>query len=213
MKRIIITALFYILALTIYSQDKQYLEIMKETIVTLDTATNYKTLQLVANKFERIGNAVQEEWLPFYYSAYCYVRISHLLKSDGLKDLNVEKAEVLNNKADMLSPDNSEIYVMKGFILQAKMNVDPMTRGFKYNKECLEMFEKAKKLDPENPRSYLWHGVNLYNTPAFMGGGKEKALPLLERALEKFGTFHLKSDIHPDWGKKYAREILDTRKD
>lgn len=115
---------------------------------------------------------------------------------------------VVFNKADKIFWNNSEIYVMKGFILQARMNIEPITRGFQYNKKCLEMFERAKKLDPENPRSYLWHGVNLYNTPIFMGGGKDRALPLLEKAIKKFETFHLQSTIHPDWSKEYAQMML-----
>ena len=212
MSRIIISILLNIISIGILPQDKLYIEKMKETIAIMDTAKSYKTLQLAANQFERIGGAMQNQWLPYYYSAYCYVQISQMVKSDEIKDLNVEKAEELNSIADKISPDNSEIYVMKGFILQAKMNVDPMTRGFKYNRECLEMFEQAKVLDPENPRSYLWHGVNLYNTPAFMGGGKEKALPLLEKAIEKFDTYHLKSDFHPDWGKEYAEKTLNKCK-
>jgi tetratricopeptide (TPR) repeat protein len=208
MKKIAIIILSLIISPEIFGQNEQYLAIMKETIAMMDTAKSTKSLLQAANQFERVGNTMQNQWLPFYYSAYCYVRISHLEKSDKIKDMNADKAEELNIKADKLSPDNTEIWVMKGFILQAKMNIDPMIRGLKYNKECLEMFEKAKKLDPENPRSYLWQGVDLYNTPAFMGGGKDKALPLLETAIKKFETYHLKSEIHPDWGKEYGEKIL-----
>lgn len=191
----------------IFAQE-EYIQIMKESIVMMDTATCIKSLKQAANQFERVGNAMMNQWLPFYYSAFCYVQISHMENPDQIKDMNVNKAEELNIKADKISPDNSEIWVMKGFILQAKMNIDPMIRGFKYNKECLEMFEKAKKLDPENPRSYLWQGVDLYNTPTFMGGGKDKALALLETAIKKFETYQLQSSIHPDWGKEYAEKIL-----
>lgn len=208
MKKIVIVSLLLVLSLEIFAQDEQYMEMMKETIVMMDTAKSIKSLQQAANQFERVGNAMQNQWLPFYYSAYCYVQISHLEKSDQVKDMNADKAEELNIKADKISTDNSEIWVMKGFIMQAKMDIEPMTRGFKYNKECLEMFEKAKKLDPENPRSYLWQGVDLYNTPAFMGGGKDRALPLLETAIKKFQTYQLQSAIHPYWGKEYAEKIL-----
>jgi tetratricopeptide (TPR) repeat protein len=213
MKRIVLISLSLIMSLGTSAQDEQYMEMMKATIVMMDTTKSIRSLQQAANQFERVGNAMQNQWLPFYYSAYCYTQISHLEKSDQIKDMNADKAEELNIKADKISPDNSEIYVMKGFILQAKMNIEPMTRGFKYNKECLEMFEKAKKLDPENPRSYLWQGVNLFNTPTFMGGGKDKALPLLETAINKFETYKLQSVIHPDWGKEYAEKILSKCKE
>jgi len=210
MKKISIFHLLMIIPVGLCSQeqDLKYLELMKETMIIMDTATTTGHLQVAANQFERIGDAIQTKWLPFYYSAYCYVQISHKVKADNVRDLNIEKAEELISRADQLSPENSEIWVMKGFILQAKMSVDVMTRGLVFNNKCLEAFRKARELDPENPRSYLWEGVNFFNTPAFMGGGKEKALPLLEKAIEKFETFHLQDSISPDWGREYGLMML-----
>jgi tetratricopeptide (TPR) repeat protein len=207
MKNIIVISFLFISAHLLSAQDIAYMDMMKASISMMDNALNISELQHSANQFERIGSAMQNKWLPYYYSAYCCIQISHLVKSDEQKDLFVVRAEELNRLADRILPNNSEIYVMKGFILQAKMNVDPMIRGLKYNKECLAMFEKAKKLDPDNPRSYLWHGVNLMNTPVFMGGGKVKARPLIEKALACYNTFQLQSPIHPDWGREYAERM------
>jgi tetratricopeptide (TPR) repeat protein len=208
MKRVLFTGVLIVFCMVSFAQGRQYNEVMLETIQLMNSATTVGSLQQAANQFEQIGNTMRTLWLPYYYSAYCYVQISHKVESDQLKDLNVDKAIELNNIADRLSPDNSEIYVMKGFILQARMNVDRWTRGFRYNSECLEMFERAKELDPENPRSYLWHGVNLFNTPSYMGGGKKRAKVLLETAMDKFNTFKLKSPVYPDWGREYAEKIL-----
>lgn len=206
-KKTIIIGLLLLLVAGVSAQSERYMELMKESIGMMDSENSMVQLLQAANQFERIGIALQEEWLPYYYAAYCHVQISHHEKKDRAKDLHIDKAEELNFRANQISPDNSEIYVMKGFILQAKMSVEPMVRGLKYNKECLDMFRKAKEMDPENPRSYLWHGVNLYNTPAYMGGGKKNALPLLDTALLKFDTYPLLSEIHPDWGKSYADSI------
>jgi tetratricopeptide (TPR) repeat protein len=221
MKRSVYLSLLILISLSLSAQDyaqnsapdSVYIEKMKETIIMMDSLNSVEYLHRAANQFERIGNARPDQWLPYYYSAYCYVQISHLVQSDEQKDGFVDKAEELNELAERISPDNSEIYVMKGFILQARMSIDPMIRGLKLNKECLAMFEKAKHLDPENPRSYLWYGVNLYNTPTVMGGGKAKALPLIEMALEKFEIYHLQSELHPSWGKKYAEQILTECKE
>lgn len=175
----------------------------------MDTATTISSLREAVNRFERIGNTIQNQWLPYYYCAYCCTRISHKEEADKKRDLYVDQAEYYIDLAGRIDPENSEIYVMQGFILQARMDIDPMVRGMKYNSKCLEMFEKAKEIDPGNPRSYLWHGVNIFNTPSFFGGGKEKALPLLEKALEKFNSFIPESPIHPDWGREYAEMMLD----
>ncbi|MCK4664931.1 MAG: hypothetical protein KAT68_18820 [Bacteroidales bacterium] len=208
MKKLLISCLLIFNFNLSFAQNEKYIELMEETITLMDTAETMNTLQQAASLFERIGNKMQTEWLPYYYSAYCYAQISHKEKEDKKKDLYVDKAEEFIGIADKINPENSEIYVMKGFILQARMNIDPMIRGFKYNSKCLKMFEKAMKLNPDNPRSYLWHGVNLYNTPSFFGGGKNKALPLLENAIEKYNSFTPLNSIYPNWGKKYAEEMI-----
>ncbi len=208
MKKLLIIWLLIFTFNLLFGQNEKYIELMEETIFLMDTAETKNTLQQAANQFERIGNKKQNEWLPYYYTAYCYTQLSHKEKTDKKKDLYVDKAEEFIGIADKINPENSEIYVMKGFILQARMNIDPMIRGMKYNSKCLKMFEKARELDPDNPRSYLWHGVNLYNTPSFFGGGKDKALPLIEKAIEKFNVFHLQSPIFPNWGNEYAEKMI-----
>ena len=208
MKRIFILNLIIIASIVSYGQNEKYVNLMEKTIFSMDTAKRTETLQQAANQFQRIGDVMPSQWLPFYYCAYCYVQISYKEKEDKKKDLYIDKAEEFIGKADIINPENSEIYVMKGFILQARMNIDPMIRGMKYNKKCLGMFEKAKEFNPDNPRSYLWHGVNLYNTPSFFGGGKDKALPLLEKAIEKYNSFIPVNLIYPDWGKEYAEKMI-----
>ena len=212
MKRYILISLIYAFSLSLDAQNSNYIKAMKSTLVMMDTSTSIEFLQYAANDFERIGDAVEDEWLPYYYCAYCYVQISYLVKADKKRDIYIDKAVEFNNRADNISTDNSEIYVMKGFILQARMKIDPMTRGMKYNSECITMFKKAIGLNPENPRSYLWYGVNLYNTPSFFGGGKDKAFPLLQKAAIKFDAFKPKSEIHPDWGKAYTNKMLSKYK-
>ena len=208
MKSYILIILIPLFSVSLSAQSNSYTEAMESAITMMDTSTSTEFLQYAANSFERIGDAVEDEWLPYYYCAYCYVQLNYLVKTDKKRDVFVDKAVEFNNKADNVSLDNSEIFVMKGFILQARMNIDPMTRGMKYNSECIAMFKKAIGLNPENPRSYLWYGVNLYNTPSFFGGGKEKAFPLLQKAAAKFDTFVPNSKIHPDWGKAYANKML-----
>ena len=52
-------------------------------------------------------------------------------KENNLKDERFDKAKNLVDKADAISPDNSEIYVLKSFIIGMMISIDPMTRGQK----------------------------------------------------------------------------------
>lgn len=172
-----------------------------------DTATVEKTLVTAANYFGRIASMNSEKWLPHYYAAYCYTRISHLNFSDDVRDTWIDKAQAEADKAFALNPENAEVLIMKGFVLMARMKINPMIRGFKYNDETMSYFRKAVETDPENPRAYLWQGVNIFHTPEMFGGGKDGACPFIKKAIEKYEAFSPADTIAPDWGYGYAKEM------
>lgn len=192
-------------------QDKKemYITVMLENISLIDSTSSITDYYTAANGFERISKVTVSEWLPLYYCSFCYVQMSFLVKDKDKRDEYVETARFFLGEAESLSPDNAEIYVLKGFILQAYMNIEPFSRGVKYNSECISYFKKASELDPANPRSYLWHGVQLINIPSFMGGGQDKGLSLIKKAVECFISFIPESKISPDWGYDYALKMVD----
>jgi hypothetical protein len=192
--------------------DNPYIENMMQAKAMMDSATIENTYARSANYFERIAIVNPDEWLPRYYAAFCYARASHLNTEASRQDMWVDKAEAEIDKAAAIEPSNPEILVMKGFVLQARMNIDPMVRGFLYFGESMECFRKARALDPENPRSYLWEGVNLLHTPEAFGGGKDNACPLIRKSLEKFASFVPADSLAPDWGYQYAKEMAETCK-
>ena len=189
-----------------------YVENMKQAKYIMDSATFEKSYVTAAGYFERIASMNSAEWLPHYYAAFCFTRASHLNTEAARQDMWVDKAQAEIDKALVLEPANAEVLIMKGFVLQARMNINPMVRGFQYNNETMECFNKARAIDPENPRSYLWEGVNLLHTPEAFGGGKESACPLIRKALEKFAVFVPADSLAPNWGYAYAREMKENCK-
>ncbi len=189
-------------------QKKMYEENMMNAKKMMDSSTVEKSYATAATYFTRIASMNPGEWLPHYYAAFCYTRISHLNTVADKQDAWVDRAQEEVDKAFEMDPGNAEILVMKGFVLQARMNINPTVRGFQYFGETMGYFEKARSLDPENPRSYLWEGVNLLHTPEAFGGGTEKACPLIQKALEKFAVFTPIDSLSPDWGYGYAREVV-----
>ena len=200
----LIPIIFLISAISMNGQSQEYYSLMKNNIDFMNEAASIEDYQSVANLFQRYSFVCIDDWHSSYYCSYCYVQMSYLVEDKNERDRFIEEARRYLSMSDSISPENSEIYVLKGFILQACMNIEKMTRGMKYNNECLAMFKKAEKLNPENPRSYLWHAVQLINIPAFMGGGKKKALPYLELSLKHFKSFVPESEISPNWGHNYA---------
>ena len=123
---------------------------------------------------------------------------------------NAEKIKVLCDKAAAVAPDNSaksEIETVRNMAATQQMMVDPQSRWQTYGAEAGAALQKGMELDPKNPRIYYLQGMSLFNTPEQFGGGKDKAKPLLAKAVEFYGTAQPKA-FYPDWGKKEAEEQL-----
>ena len=208
MKKILLPVLLLIFFFSANAQNEKFVKAMEKNLAMIDTARSLTSFQVIENNFERIANAEKDKWLPYYYSAYLLAISSFVDTVAEQKDVYLDKAEQLISLADSLEPDNSEIYTIKALIAQAKLVVDPQNRWMKYGQLSSNYLNKAKELDPENPRPDFLNGQSVLNTPAQFGGGKDKALPILKSAEEKFNNFKPKSSIHPDWGKESCEQIL-----
>jgi hypothetical protein len=192
-----------------FSQSDKYATAMKKNIADMDSAIVKGNIAGVANNFERIANAEKTQWLPYYYAAYCTVMASFFEQDKSKTDGIADKAETFIKKAEELAGgENSEICVIKSMIASSHMMVDPQSRWMQYGQTSASNIEKAKKLDPNNPRPVYLDGQAKFYTPEQFGGGKNVAKPLLEKAMVMFDSFKPASEIHPAWGKASTQYFL-----
>lgn len=200
-------------------QDK-FLKAMEANIAILDTTKTADGYIDLANAFERIADAEKNQWLAYYYAAYCSASAGTLVGTGGdmmaakadKTDPYADKADKLISKADELMKNNSEIYIVKKMIATLRMLGDPMNRYMTYGPEAQAMLDEAKKLNPDNPRVYILEGQDKYYTPEQFGGSKEEAKTLFEKAQKLFETFKPESSIHPNWGKGQLDYLLSQYK-
>jgi len=159
--------------------------------------------------FERIANAEKDKWLPFYYASY-YNVIAGWMDEKSDKDKVAEKSLELLIKAETLESNNAELFCLRQMIATMQMTVDPMTRWMTYGQQASKALDDAKKADPNNPRIYFLEGQNTMNTPEQFGGGKKKAKPILEKAVDLYAKFQPVSEFHPNWGKEDAESSLKS---
>lgn len=201
-----------LLSAVTYGQDAKYMQAMQKNVSILDSAKEASSFQNANNAFERIGNANQKEWLPLYYQSYCNIMIGMKQDDNNKKDEYYDRAQKLIGRADSLSHDNSEIAVLQSFIISMEISIDPMTRGQNLGMQSAMFISKAIQLNKENPRAYLLKGSGLMYTPPQYGGGKDKALPVLEEAVAKFKSFKPASPVMPHWGEARANAVLEQCK-
>lgn len=207
MKKIIFTSIIILATITSFAGDKEYMQAMEKNLQELGQAKTAIDFQNVANNFELIAEAEADKWLPYYYVSYSYLNFIFTGGETKNIDKILDMADGYLEKARQLSPENSEIEVMQGWIYQGRIQVDPMGRGQQYSGKAAMSFGKAKSLNPDNPRIYFLTGQNVLHTPEMFGGGQEAACPYFQKAKEKYASFKPETPISPSWGKEYNNKL------
>jgi len=209
MKQTAFLLLFMLGSFSLFAQSEKYQKTMQQRIAEMETAVQNGNMPALANTFQRIAEAEKNQWLPYYYAAYCQVMTALLEQDKSKVDPIADKAEVLLKKAEELAGGaNSEINVIYSMIATAHLTVDPAARWMQYGQSSSAFLEKAKAQDPTNPRPLYLEGQSKFYTPEQFGGGKAAAAQVLEKAIAMFDQFKPDSELHPTWGKAAAQYFL-----
>ncbi len=213
MKKSILFLSVMIVSICSFAQSEKFMAAMKVNMAAIDTSfKNPQNLLGLANNFERIAMAEKNQWLPYYYAAFCQVNYTYMEQDKSKVDAIADKATSLINKADSLQPDNSEICCIKSMIASSRMMVNPMQRYMEFGPVAEAQLQNAMQLDPSNPRPYYLKGQGLKYTPEQFGGGCKTASEQLQTAMEKYAAFKPASEISPNWGKQRTEMLLNECK-
>lgn len=190
---------------SLFAQEKmsseEYHKKMKSSIYTLYKASNYQTFKMVSGQLKSIAEQEQSKWIPFYHATYAYVMAAFLSEEKFDAEDLLNQAQMMIDKADEYSPNNSEIYALQGFVYQARIGINPIDRAQEYVQKAVQKYDQARFMKPENPRPYYLIGQILYRLPEKLGGNKANACKHFLDASEKYATFKPRSEFSPDWGE------------
>jgi tetratricopeptide (TPR) repeat protein len=160
------------------------------------------------NLFERIAKAEQDNWLPHYYIAQI-----NSLKSWGVTDEAVIKAQLDKAQEHLdiamgLSENNPELMVIQAQVLTNWIAYDGMTYGMKYSTRITELYKKAQAIAPDNPRVAFGKVEWEMGSAKYFGQDTAPFCKKMEGALALFEDFKTKSEFHPDWGEKRAKQAV-----
>lgn len=220
MKRIILFIAVYSMFTAGFAQSERYQKAMEQNIAALDTTRTPDAWKELANNFQRIADAEKTQWLPYYYAAMSHVMIGYNIGSaaGGMggfaekTDPEADQAEQLLNKAEELGKVNSEILCLRKMIATLRMMGDPMNRYQTQGPLAAEALEKAKSMNPANPRVYMLEAQDKFYTPEQFGGSKTEAKTLFEESKKLFESFKPESSLHPQWGKNQVEYFLSQLK-
>lgn len=211
MKPILILTVILLSVVELYGQEDKFTRAMLGNIKKAESAITLNDYQDLANSYARIAEAEKSEWTPWYYAALYNLLINFQDTIDVRKEKYISLAQRQIEAGLKIRPDETEFFVLKIMSYFAEMAVDPM-KGMTLMGEVNSLISQAKTVNPDNPRIYLEEAEAVYNIPPEFGGGKEKAMPILLLAKEKFDKFTSVDPLAPSWGKDRCEELLEGSK-
>ncbi len=197
-----VLALIIVQLLTAQSEAEKRL---KSALVLWENNDTKKALQ----KFDSIAADYSNNWYAQYYSAYGNVVVAFALRSkpEVMKDY-LNKAQLAQDKANDLAPNNVEVMVAQALINTGWILYNPMQNGQKYSGIVQLIYNKAEKLAPKNPRVVLCNAEFKMNRARYLGGDITKYCEQFKKAIKLFTTFKPQSELAPNWGMERAKSNL-----
>ncbi len=186
---------------------------LHRAVEKLDTAENLNTLAELATEFNRLRQQDQENWLPYYYEAYTYLKLA--LRTPNLQEVDplCDKANAVLEALNQTFSKNTEAMCLQALERSSRIRVNMMGRGPMYSVTSNKLLEMALEMDPGNPRAQLLKGQNVFYMPSVFGGGKENAKKYFEKAIEAFGNVKDRNFELPHWGYESAVAMLEKCRD
>jgi tetratricopeptide (TPR) repeat protein len=201
-KVIIKLVVFLVSVLSVNAQ--QYEQGMGKAFVTWRTGNATEASAL----FERIASVEKTNWLPNYYVAL--VNTTEAFNPANAKNTTalLNKAQTALDAAELISPNNAEILILQAMINTAWIVQDPMTKGMKLSEPTIELYERALKLAPENPRAVFGKADFEIGGAQYWGTDTKPICEQVAKSIELFAKFKPETEFHPTWGLDRAQETL-----
>ena len=162
--------------------------------------------------FERIAAVEQENWLPDYYLGLVNTTAAFSTKDKKVLEAQLKKAETALQSALLKTDENAELLVLEALIYTVKITQNPMANGQKYMPKINEIYAKAEKLEPKNPRVKFEKAQFDLGGAKFFGSDIAPICKEIEASIVLFDEFKNDTPFYPNWGKDQAVIALENCK-
>lgn len=198
----------------LFLAQSKYEMLMATRVADIEMPRTIAASTALSEEFLEIANDEKSKWQAYYYASLVTVQKGiELFRANELDKLDevADAAQIMLDKANNLSANNAEIYILQKIILNLRIMVNPVERYLEFGEESEQNLNKARKIDPENPRITLLEAQEIYFMPQEYGGSKEEGLKLFEKAINQINTYPKKSEFYPSWGKVDAEYFLNNK--
>ncbi|MBB1138641.1 tetratricopeptide repeat protein [Myroides sp. WP-1] len=155
---------------------------------------------------ERISDAKPADWIPVYYQVLINITQGFQNPRSETVASIVEQNRMLIER--WLDKKDDEWYVLQGMNETLDLMTDPMNKGMSQSPIIIAAYQKAIKLDSDNPRA-VYSLANFYlNSSKFMKIDEEQCIKDLRRSIELFDQQKEQEPFYPSWGREWALKTL-----
>ena len=216
MKSRIITSIISLVALCMVlgtQAQSNFEKVMISNLKAWGEAKTPEQVEQVRNKFIRIGDAEKGEWLPYYYAAEMFILEGFSTKDANRISLILAESEKLIEKVRAIDGySETEVLILEGLKNTVLIANDPATYGPKLSAATVGIYEKAKALEPKNPRAHYLSAEFEMGGAKFFGKPVDEYCARFDKALVLFEEEKPQSDIHPQWGKDRLLTLIEQCK-
>jgi hypothetical protein len=165
-----------------------------------------KNIEAVAI-FERIASTEAKEWLPNYYVALINALSS--FETQDKEEVNF-LLDIAQNALDIeLEKDsqNAELLVVQGYIYLGWIIADPIKNGMRYSAMANDIYAKAERLAPKNPRVMFSKAQFKLGSAKYFGQDTAPMCEQISKSIPLFENYQLETPFHPNWGLDTAKEV------
>ena len=196
---------FSVCFLKVQSQANSTNKTLETAVMQFNQANKNIDYQELYLQFEQLYAVNKTNWLIPYYAGMTR-SIMCLLKM-GDKDALANDALLWIGRAKSIMA-NDEVYCAESLAYTIKMQVNPALRWFNYKDRIYGSLQKAKTINPNNPRIYVLEASLQYHLPKLLGGGCKKALVIAKQAEKLLNVEVGKRKYLPSWGFTSIKEIV-----
>jgi tetratricopeptide (TPR) repeat protein len=110
-------------------------------------------------------------------------------------------------RASQADPKFAEAVALYGYLVGIEVALHP-DRAMELGMKSIEFLNRGLALEPDNPRIRYLNGSYLMYVPEAYGGGADRAIESLSKAVALFEKETVKDPLRPSWGKDEALTFL-----
>ena len=154
---------------------------------------------------ERATSGREGNVLAHYYVGLANYRMVNQLPEDAEKRRKhvLEDAVSHLKRATNIDAKMADAWALLAGCYGQMMGLNPM-QGMSLGPKSNDAMEKAKNLEPKNPRVWIISGTQDYFTPSMFGGDKERALSKFKKAARLAKQESIEDPLMPSWGHAEA---------